>query len=55
MKEKAIEMIKDGLKFHPERYDLIKSSQYMKKKFVNDAWRFHMLLKDVLKELESDE
>ena len=55
MKEKAIEMIKEGLRFHPERYDLIQSSTYLKKKFVGDATRFHMLLKNVLQELESDE
>ena len=53
--EKAIEMIKKQLRFYPENYWQVESRQYTKQKFVTDAKRFHGCLRDVLKELESDE
>lgn len=55
MEEKAIEMIKEILRFYPEKYWQIESRTKTKQKFVTDAKRFHSCLQDVLKELESDE
>ncbi len=55
MEEKAIEMIKELLRFYPEKYWNVESRRYTKQKFVTDAKRFHGCLTDVLKELESDE
>lgn len=55
MKEKAIEMIKELLRLYPEKYWQIESRTKTKQKFVTDANRFHRLLRNVLKELESDE